>query len=95
MPGFEIDALNGKSFVKSMVEWNLPPLRFEQLGIARFLRELVAARGVRDGARDRSGSGGDRVDAYNVGIQFDVQLQVMHRLPMMLSFGYARGFGGD
>jgi hypothetical protein len=30
--------------------------------------------------------------AYNVGLQVDFQLQVMHRLPMMLSFGYAVGF---
>ena len=37
----------------------------------------------------------ERVDSYNVGLQFDLQLQVMHRLPMMLSFGYAHGFGGD
>ena len=36
-----------------------------------------------------------RDDAYNVGFQLDVQLHVIHRLPMMLSFGYASGFGGD
>ena len=28
-------------------------------------------------------------------MQFDLQLQVLHRLPMMLSFGYAKGFEGD
>jgi hypothetical protein len=36
----------------------------------------------------------ERVDAYNAGLQFDLQLHVLHRLPMMLSFGYAHGFGG-
>ena len=36
MPGFEIDALNGRSFVKGMVEWNLPPIRFEALGTPGF-----------------------------------------------------------
>ncbi len=36
MPGFEINALNGRSFVKGMVEWNLPPMRFENLGSPGF-----------------------------------------------------------
>ena len=37
----------------------------------------------------------ERVEAYNVGVQLDLNLQVLHRLPMMLSVGYARGFEGD
>ena len=32
MPGFDLDALSGKSFVKSMLEWCMPPIRFEGLG---------------------------------------------------------------
>ena len=36
MPGFEIDALNGRSFVKGMLELNLPPIRFEKLGSPGF-----------------------------------------------------------
>ena len=38
MPGFEIDALNGKSFAKSMLEWNLPPLRFDISATPAFTR---------------------------------------------------------
>jgi hypothetical protein len=36
-----------------------------------------------------------RQEAYDVGLQLDLQLQVMHRLPMMLSVGYAHGFEGN
>ncbi len=37
-----------------------------------------------------------RDTVYNVGLQVDFKMQVMHRLPMMLSFGYAAGFAdGD
>ena len=36
MPGFDLDALQGKSLVKSMLEWCLPPLRFEGLGSPGF-----------------------------------------------------------
>jgi hypothetical protein len=95
MPGFEIDALAGKSFAKSMLEWNLPPLRFDGAGspgfYASWLRPALFATALvtdPDGGRYRD-------DAYNAGLQLDLQLQVLHRLPMMLSFGYARGFGGN
>jgi len=37
----------------------------------------------------------DKVEAFNAGLQFDLQLHVLNRLPMMLSLGYARGFEGD
>jgi hypothetical protein len=36
-----------------------------------------------------------RDNATSIGVQFDMQLHVMHRLPMMLSLGFARGFGGS
>ena len=94
MPGFEIDALSGKSFVKSMVEWNLPPLRFEHWGspgfYASWARPALFATALMTDLDD----GDLREEAYNVGFQVDVQLQVLHRLPMMLSFGYASGFAG-
>jgi len=94
MPGFEIDALSGKAFVKSMVEWNLPPLRFESAGspgfYASWARPALFATALVTDPHD----GDYREDAYNAGVQVDIQLQVMHRLPMMLSFGYAAGFAG-
>ena len=95
MPGFEIDALAGKTFVKSMVEWNLPPIRFEAAGTPGFYaswgRPALFATALVTDPHD----GGYRSEAYNVGAQLDFQLQVLHRLPMMLSFGYARGFEGE
>src|SRR4029079_1139962 len=50
MPGFEIDALQGKSVAKAMLEWCIPPLRFETLGSPGFYvcggpPEAVATRG--------------------------------------------------
>ena len=94
MPGFEIDALNGKSFVKTMIEWNVPPLRFDNLGqpglYASWLRPALFGTAL----VTNPDSAVERVDAYNLGLQLDLQLHVLHRLPMMLSFGYAHGFGG-
>lgn len=94
MPGFEIDALQGKSFVKSILEWNLPPWRFDDLGspgfYASWARPAVFATALLTDPHD----GDFREEAYNLGIQLDFQLQVLHRLPMMLSVGYARGLQG-
>ena len=94
MPGFEIDALNGRSFVKGMVEWNLPPLRFEKLGQPGLYGKWVRPAVFGTALVTNPDAASERVDAYNAGLQFDLQLHVLHRLPMMLSFGYAHGFGG-
>jgi hypothetical protein len=94
MPGFALDALNGKSLVKSTLEWCLPPLRFESFGSPGFYvswarPELFA--GVLETDPDNKPT---RRNAQDLGAQLDFQLHVMHRLPMMLSIGVARGFGG-
>jgi len=95
MPGFELNAIGAKSFVKSMVELNLPPIRFEALGTPGFYvswgRPAVFVTALVTDPQD----GEFRSEAYNVGAQLDFQLHVLHRLPMMLSFGYAAGFEGD
>ena len=94
MPGFALDALSGKSLVKSTLEWCLPPLRFEALGTpgfyASWIRPEVFA-GVLETDPDRRAF---RRSARDVGAQLDFQLHVLHRQSMMLSLGIARGFAG-
>jgi sugar lactone lactonase YvrE len=92
MPGFEIDEIGGRTFGKSMLELNLPPLRFENLGTpgfyASWARPALFATALVTNPDDDAFK---RTD-YNVGMQVDIRFQVMHRLPMTLSFGYAVGF---
>ena len=92
MPGFEIDAVGGRTFAKSMLELNLPPLRFEALGTPGFFvpwaRTALFAAALSTNFED----GDVRQTVYDVGVQIDFRLDVMHGLPMMLSFGYAHGF---
>jgi hypothetical protein len=95
MPGFEIDALNGRSFAKGMLEWNLPPLRFEHLGSPGFYGSWIRPAFFTSALVTNPDSGSDRIEAYNAGLQLDLQLHVLNRLPMMLSFGYARGIEGN
>jgi hypothetical protein len=94
MPGFEIDALNGRTFGKAMLEWNLPPLRFDSAGSPGFYAKWLRPAVFGTALVTNPDAASERVDAYNVGLQFDVQLHVLNRLPMMLSLGFARGYGG-
>jgi hypothetical protein len=94
MPGFELDGLDGKSLVKTMLEWCLPPLRFEALGSPGFYVSWARPELFAGALETDPGSPAYRQKSADLGGQLDFRLQVMHRLPMMLSVGAARGFGG-
>ena len=93
MPGFEIDALQGKSAAKAMLEWCLPPLRFEALGTPGFYVSWARPELFATALETDFNAAAFRQRAYDVGGQLDFQLHVMHRWPMMLSTGVARGSG--
>ncbi len=91
-PGFEIDQIAAQDFVKSVFEWNLPPMRFRSLGTPSFyLQHLRPA--VFAGALWGDPGDDDFEEVYtSFGLQVDLQFTVVHRLPMTLSVGFARGF---
>jgi hypothetical protein len=91
-PGFEIDALGGQRFLKTVLEWNAPPFRFEGIGTPGFylsyIRPAVFASNL---VIDESLEGGRRT--YNdIGLQLDLNFTILDHLPMTVSFGYAQGF---
>ena len=91
-PGFEIDALGGQRFAKSVLEWNLPPWRFESVGTRAFyLGHIRPALFVGMLTIDDSLGGGVR-HYQDAGLQLDLSFTLMDHLPMTLSFGYAQGF---
>jgi len=94
MPGFAIDALSGKSLVKGMLEWCLPPVRFEGLGSPGFYVSWARPALFAAALETNLGTSAPRQDAQDVGFQLDFQMHVMHRQPMMLSVGIAQGYGG-
>ena len=93
-PGFGIDELNARRFVHSMLEWNLPPLRFSDVGTdGNFLswaRPALFAGVLATGAQ---GNAGART-AQDVGFQVDFRFTVMNNQSMTLSVGSALAFGG-
>jgi hypothetical protein len=94
MPGFEIDALQAKSMAKAMLEWCIPPIRFEGLGSPGFYVSWARPEVFVGALETDLTTASYRHNAEDVGGQLDFQLHVMHRWPMMLSVGVGRGFGG-
>jgi hypothetical protein len=90
-PGFKIDTLAGRSFARSLVELNLPPLRFADIG-----RPSLFLSGVRPAlfagvlGIDPGKRGGRTLET--VGGQLDFNFTAALRLPMVLSIGAATGF---
>ena len=91
MPGFEIDQISAREFVKSVAEWNFPPIRFRNAGTpSLFLKHARTAVFVGGLVAD-PGKRFERT-VYSAGIQVDFKFTLAHRLPMTLSVGYAAGF---
>jgi hypothetical protein len=94
-PGFGIDEISGRSFVRELVEVNLPPLLFANVGTpsahATWLRSsLFAAALWTDPEESRL-----RARYTSIGAQADLRFSVLHWYDMTLSFGYAAGFRGS
>ena len=91
-PGFEIDQIAARKFGKLTGEVNLPPVRFEEVGTAAFF--LSYARPALFGGTMLLDSPEDRkYTLFTLGAQVDLGFTVVMRLPMVLSFGVAQGFG--
>lgn len=90
-PGFDINEIAARSFVRGLAEINLPPIRFEEVGVPTiYLSSMRAA--IFAGALEAEPAAGDRRSLQTVGIQTDWNFTIAHRLPMVLSLGYAEGF---
>lgn len=88
-PGMALNAVGASNFLKGMVEWTLPPVRFRRVGVpmifctwARFAVFSSALVADPDHAPTRT-------VVYNLGGQVDLRLVLFWRLESMLSIGYA------
>jgi hypothetical protein len=90
-PGFDISELSGRGFAKSVLEFNLPPAHFSNIGTpGLYLSSLRSAVFAGVLAID-PGSRASRT-FQNVGAQLDFNFTLALRLPMVLSIGAAAGF---
>lgn len=91
-PGVELNEIGGRNFLKSTLEWNLPPLRFRRIGSPGFyvtwMRPALFVGALLTNVEDDA----FRRTATNVGGQLDFQLIALSNLDLMLSFGAAAAF---
>jgi hypothetical protein len=89
-PGAEIDEIPGRNFAKSLIEWNLPPVRFKHAGTPGFyvawMRPAVFAGGLLTNL-DASGTAFEK--AADLGGQLDFRFGVLSALDMTISIGGA------
>ena len=91
MPAFDIDEISGTNFVKSTLEWNLPPIRFREVGSPSFFLKHIRPAVFLSGLRTDVGKATERT-VSTLGAQLDLEFTLAHRLPMTLSVGYATGY---
>lgn len=91
-PGVELNEIAGTNYVKSMLDWSLPPLRFRHFGKPSFYltwaRLALFTSGVYTNFDDKQFES----QVANIGGQLDLRLTMLSRLNLTLSAGYARAF---
>ena len=89
-PGAGINAIAGTRYARAMLDANLPPIRFERLGVpalyASWLRTSVFASALSANFDDPA----LRRTVGNFGIQADLRLSLLSQQSFTLSAGYAR-----
>ncbi|MCC6377963.1 MAG: hypothetical protein IT519_04015 [Burkholderiales bacterium] len=93
-PGFEINELSGLTFVRPLLEWNLPPVAFESLGGPAFHLQWMRPAVFVSGLWTDPDRPSFRQDYQNAGAQVDFHFSVLHWYDMTFSVGYAAGYRG-
>ncbi|MGQ0532102.1 MAG: YncE family protein [Caulobacteraceae bacterium] len=91
LPGFDINEISARSFARAVGEINLPPIRFEEVGVPVLYLSSMRT-GLFAGELYAEPASGDARSLQTIGIQTDWNFTVAHRLPMVFSLGYAEGF---
>ncbi|HEX4332686.1 MAG TPA: hypothetical protein VH040_11130 [Usitatibacter sp.] len=94
-PGFDIDEISGKSFARTMVEVNAPPVNFESVGTPSFYLNWIRPAVFTSALWTDPGQAALRQRYANVGTQWDMHFSVLHWFEMTLSAGYAVGYRGS
>ncbi|HYN10325.1 MAG TPA: hypothetical protein VES67_23260 [Vicinamibacterales bacterium] len=88
-PGTELNAIGGRNFVRSLVEWNLPPVRFSRAGTPgaylSWMRPAVFVGGLLTNLDQEP----IRRRALTAGGQLDFRFTILSALDMTLSAGAA------
>jgi hypothetical protein len=92
LPGFSIDQVSAQSFVREMVEWNLPTVVLESIGSPGFYLNWLRPSVFAAGLWADPGNASFRKSYASVGTQTDMHISILHWYDMTLSVGYAVGY---
>jgi len=95
MPGFELNEVPGRNFYRGMLEWNLPPVRFENVGGSRFYLSWARPALFVSTLTTNLDDSDFKQEVQSAGFQVDFRFTILSRLDMTLSLGYAKGFGSS
>lgn len=88
-PGVTINRIGGAEYVRGMVEWDLPPIRFRRFGVPSFYCNWARVALFTSGITATLDKYGDLRNFGNAGGQVDFRLVIFSSLESTLSFGYA------
>ena len=94
-PGASINQIAGRNFAKSMIEWNLPPLRFKRAGTPGFYMSWMRPAMFAGALATNLDSPVARRTASDFGGQLGFRLTVLSNLDMTLSAGAAAAVERD
>ncbi len=92
-PGVRLNELEGKNYAKVMMEWNLPPIRFRNVGTPGFYASWLRTSLFTSALMTDLNDSDFRKTIRNIGSQLDFRFSLLSTMNMTLSTGYAYAFG--
>jgi hypothetical protein len=94
-PGAELNSIGGTNFGKLVLDWNLPPVRFGNLGISSFYLNYARVSLFSSAIMTNIDLKESRRTLANTGAQVDFRFILFYHLKMTFSAGYAAAFEKD
>ncbi len=91
-PGVELNQIGGTNFGKLMLEWNLPPVRFSNIGLTSLFLSYARTSLFSTVITTNIDSKTYRSSLLNLGGQIDFRIIALFNLKMTFSAGYAMAF---
>ncbi len=91
-PGVELNEIGGTNYGKLMAEWNLPPVRFSNIGFTSFFLNYGRTSLFSTALVTNVDSKDYRRSLLDVGSQIDFSFILLYHLKMTFSVGYAAAF---
>jgi len=94
LPGVELNEIGGNDFAKTTLEWTLPAIRFEKVGVPGLYTNWSRLALFSSGLITDITSSDLRRETWNIGGQVDLSLVMFSNLESTFSVGYAVAISG-